>query len=143
MISALHAGRASSQKVSSVELPNDFLTTHTVTESVTMLRTALFQSARRASRLTARTRLPTPRAVAPCFAVRSSRITPSTTIQASRWYSAPAGLSQQEVEGRIMDLLKNFDKVRSGVVDSAGVANGTDIGLRRNKSVQASSMGCK
>ena len=42
-----------------------------------------------------------------------------------------------------MDLLKNFDKVRSRVVYSAGVANGTDIGLRRNKSMQASSMGCK
>jgi hypothetical protein len=36
---------------------------------------------------------------------------PSTYFQAVRCYSASAGLSQTEVTGRIMDLLKNFDKV--------------------------------
>ena len=86
-------------------------TTDTITHSSMMMRTALFQSARCASRLAVRTRLPTSRAIAPCFTIKSSHIIPSTTFQASRWYSAPAGLSQQEVEGRIMDLLKNFDKV--------------------------------
>jgi hypothetical protein len=30
-----------------------------------------------------------------------------------RCYSAPAGLSKAEVEGRIIDLLKNFDKVQN------------------------------
>lgn len=30
----------------------------------------------------------------------------------ARFYSAPAGLSKEEVEGRIINLLKNFDKVR-------------------------------
>jgi hypothetical protein len=39
------------------------------------------------------------------------QITP-TYFQAARCYSASAGLSQDEVTGRIMDLLKNFDKVR-------------------------------
>jgi hypothetical protein len=38
--------------------------------------------------------------------------TSSTYFQAVRCYSASAGLSQDEVTGRIMDLLKNFDKVR-------------------------------
>ena len=37
--------------------------------------------------------------------------TPSVYFQAARCYSASAGLSQDEVTGRIMDLLKNFDKV--------------------------------
>jgi hypothetical protein len=40
------------------------------------------------------------------------QITPSTYFQAVRCYAASAGLSQEEVTGRIMDLLKNFDKVR-------------------------------
>jgi hypothetical protein len=40
------------------------------------------------------------------------QITPPTYFQAARCYSASAGLSQDEVTGRIMDLLKNFDKVR-------------------------------
>ena len=40
-----------------------------------------------------------------------------------------------------MDLLKNFDKVRAGVVRSTGVANGNIIGLRRNKGIQAFCMG--
>ncbi|KAJ4375063.1 mitochondrial acyl carrier protein [Neocucurbitaria cava] len=38
--------------------------------------------------------------------------TPSVYFQAVRCYAASAGLSQEEVSGRIMDLLKNFDKVQ-------------------------------
>lgn len=38
--------------------------------------------------------------------------TPSTYFQAVRCYAASAGLSQDEINGRIMDLLKNFDKVK-------------------------------
>lgn len=41
----------------------------------------------------------------------SLQATPSYYIPALRFYSAPAGLQKQEVQGRIMDLLKNFDKV--------------------------------
>ena len=33
-------------------------------------------------------------------------------VPSIRFYSAHAGLSQDEVQGRILDLLKNFDKVR-------------------------------
>ena len=36
---------------------------------------------------------------------------PSNRFKGVRSYSAPAGLSKNEVEGRIMDLLRNFDKV--------------------------------
>jgi acyl carrier protein len=36
---------------------------------------------------------------------------PSVYFQAVRCYAASAGLSKDEVTGRIMDLLKNFDKV--------------------------------
>jgi NADH dehydrogenase (ubiquinone) 1 alpha/beta subcomplex 1 len=32
-------------------------------------------------------------------------------FQAVRCYAASAGLSKDEVQGRILDLLKNFDKV--------------------------------
>jgi hypothetical protein len=38
--------------------------------------------------------------------------TSPTYFQAVRCYAASAGLSKDEVTGRIMDLLKNFDKVR-------------------------------
>ena len=47
--------------------------------------------------------------------VRSSRFAPSFVLPSIRCYSAPSGLAKEEVQGRIMDLLKNFDKVRSPV----------------------------
>jgi len=52
------------------------------------------------------------------FQIRSSPIarpaqfTPRFAYQGVRLYSAPAGLNKEEVEGRIVNLLKNFDKVR-------------------------------
>jgi hypothetical protein len=61
-----------------------------------------------------------PRAIKPqaSFQIRSSPIArpaqfaPRFALQAVRLYSAPAGLSKDEIEGRIVNLLKNFDKVR-------------------------------
>jgi hypothetical protein len=44
--------------------------------------------------------------------IRSSQFAPSIVLPSIRCYSAPSGLSKEEVQGRIMDLLKNFDKVR-------------------------------
>lgn len=44
--------------------------------------------------------------------VRPSQFSPCFVSQAVRLYSAPAGLAKDEVEGRIVNLLKNFDKVR-------------------------------
>ncbi|EAU36234.1 predicted protein [Aspergillus terreus NIH2624] len=60
-----------------------------------------------------------PRAVrAPAaFQIRSSPVArpaqfaPRFAFQAVRSYSAPAGLNKEEVEGRIVNLLKNFDKI--------------------------------
>jgi NADH dehydrogenase (ubiquinone) 1 alpha/beta subcomplex 1 len=52
------------------------------------------------------------------------QITLSTYFQAVRCYSASAGLSQDEVTGRIMDLLKNFDKVKAlFIFQSRALAN--------------------
>src|SRR5947208_5867858 len=44
--------------------------------------------------------------------IRSSQFAPSIVLSSIRCYSAPSGLAKEEVQGRIMDLLKNFDKVR-------------------------------
>ncbi|KAB8342978.1 hypothetical protein FH972_022572 [Carpinus fangiana] len=33
-------------------------------------------------------------------------------VSSVRWYAAAGGMSKQEVEGRILDLLKGFDKAR-------------------------------
>lgn len=44
-------------------------------------------------------------------AVRPSQFVPVFNAQTPRFYSAPASLSKEEVEGRIVNLLKNFDKV--------------------------------
>ena len=72
---------------------------------------ALLRSARCASTAVVRTQMPTSRSIAPTSFLRSSQLLPAASFQGRRCYSAPAGLSKQEVEGRIMDLLKNFDKV--------------------------------
>ncbi|MCJ1467466.1 hypothetical protein MMC07_006091 [Pseudocyphellaria aurata] len=76
-----------------------------------MFRTALGQSARLASRAAVRTQMPASRTIAPCLFAMSTRFPPSTNLHGIRFYSAPAGLQKQEVQGRILDLLKNFDKV--------------------------------
>lgn len=75
-----------------------------------MLRSAIVRSLRAS----------VPRAVKPqaAFQIRSSPVArpaqfaPRFAFQAVRFYSAPAGLGKDEVEGRIVNLLKNFDKVR-------------------------------
>ncbi|KAG0634456.1 hypothetical protein HOY80DRAFT_1098584 [Tuber brumale] len=59
-------------------------------------------------------------------------VRPSTVARAvvgARYYSAPASLSKEEVESRIMDLLKDFDKVtdRTKVSGTSHFAN--DLGL--------------
>lgn len=42
---------------------------------------------------------------------RPTQFAPRFAYQGVRLYSAPAGLNKDEVEGRIVNLLKNFDKV--------------------------------
>ncbi|EPS27721.1 Acyl carrier protein, mitochondrial [Penicillium ucsense] len=65
--------------------------------------------------------------------IRSSPIAvqmaPRMVSQSIRFYSAPAGLSKDEIEGRIVNLLKNFDKV-SDPSKITGVSHfSNDLGL--------------
>ncbi|OQE74302.1 hypothetical protein PENNAL_c0080G08902 [Penicillium nalgiovense] len=53
----------------------------------------------------------------PCFA------------QGVRLYSAPAGLSKSEAEGRIVNLLKNFDKVSDASKINGASHFSNDLGL--------------
>jgi hypothetical protein len=78
-----------------------------------MFRTAAVRALRAATRAPALRQSPIVRQTP---FLQSSKIAPSFAVQSIRCYSAPAGLSEQEVQGRIMDLLKNFDKVSSGCV---------------------------
>ncbi|OJD22008.1 acyl carrier protein [Blastomyces percursus] len=67
----------------------------------------------------------------PLSAARTTQFqfSPCFTCQAIRSYSAPAGLTQSEIEGRIVDLLKNFDKVSdpSKITSTSHFSN--DLGL--------------
>ncbi|KAJ5163349.1 Acyl carrier protein (ACP) [Penicillium coprophilum] len=55
--------------------------------------------------------------ITPCFA------------QGIRLYSAPAGLSKNEAEGRIVNLLKNFDKVSDASKINGASHFSNDLGL--------------
>merc|ERR1712093_195616 len=75
-----------------------------------MFRTALLRSARSATRQVAQKSGAIARPASQSSLLSQSRFAPSA-FQAVRCYSAAAGLAKPEVEGRIVDLLKNFDKV--------------------------------
>lgn len=81
--------------------------------SLTMFRTALVRSARCLAQAAPRVQAPVASRVIPSSFAASRTAAPSLSVSAFRFYSAPSGLSQDEVQGRILDLLKNFDKVRS------------------------------
>nr|POF15616.1 acyl carrier protein, mitochondrial [Quercus suber] len=77
-----------------------------------------------------------PRVQRPAFqaAIRtpfvSQRIaTPASAISAVRCYASGSGLGQEEVTGRILDLLKNFDKVQDASKLAAGSHFTNDLGL--------------
>lgn len=76
-----------------------------------MMRTALLQPMRCASRVTPRIQPQISRSTVPCSYAVVTRPVSSVHPQGIRFYSAPSGLSKDEVQGRIMDILKNFDKV--------------------------------
>jgi NADH dehydrogenase (ubiquinone) 1 alpha/beta subcomplex 1 len=77
-----------------------------------MFRTALLRSARSATSQAARGSGAIARSASASSLLTKSRFAPSA-FEAVRCYSAAAGLAKPEVEGRIVDLLKNFDKVDS------------------------------
>ncbi|KAI9860154.1 MAG: Acyl carrier protein, mitochondrial [Trichoglossum hirsutum] len=60
---------------------------------------------------------------------RSTHFAPALSSSAVRFYSAPAGLTQEQVEGRILDLLKNFDKVNDPSKLSPNSHFANDLGL--------------
>ncbi|KAJ5046507.1 uncharacterized protein L3040_003750 [Drepanopeziza brunnea f. sp. 'multigermtubi'] len=93
-----------------------------------MFRTALLSSVRGATRQVAQKSGAIARPAAQSYIFSQSRFAPSA-FQAVRCYSAAAGLSKTEVEGRIVDLLKNFDKVTdaSKLSPTSNFAN--DLGL--------------
>ncbi|KAJ5585105.1 uncharacterized protein N7459_004905 [Penicillium hispanicum] len=94
-----------------------------------MLRSAIVRSLR-ASAPRAAIKTPAPFQIRSSpVAVRASQFTPCFVSQTIRSYSAPAGLSKNEVEGRIVNLLKNFDKV-SDASKISGVSHfSNDLGL--------------
>ena len=65
----------------------------------------------------------------PRFVVPRTVVFPTKQVLSvgSRFYSAPALLTQEQVEGRIIDLLKAFDKVRATQL-VYGVFGDTDVG---------------
>jgi NADH dehydrogenase (ubiquinone) 1 alpha/beta subcomplex 1, acyl-carrier protein len=76
-----------------------------------MYRAALLRAARAAVVATARVQRPAvQRAIQTPF-IQTRISTPATAFSAIRCYASSSGLSQEEVTGRILDLLKNFDKV--------------------------------
>lgn len=80
--------------------------------SITMFRSVAIRACRAFSTITVTTRISPPIVAPSILGPQFAR--PSTVAKAilgARYYSAPASLSKQEVESRIIDLLKDFDKV--------------------------------
>ncbi|KAH0351211.1 acyl carrier protein, partial [Aureobasidium melanogenum] len=94
-----------------------------------MFRFAVARSARCLAQAAPRVQAPVTRRVAPSSFLPSTTAAPSTFVSAVRCYSAHAGLSKDEVQGRIFDLLKNFDKVSDASKLSAQSHFTNDLGL--------------
>ncbi|MCJ1399297.1 Acyl carrier protein, mitochondrial [Xylographa trunciseda] len=94
-----------------------------------MLRIAFLQPVRRFSQFAHYSQVPLSRSIIPSSQAVLTRATPINRFQPVRCYSAPAGLSKGEVEGRIMDLLKNFDKVSDASKLSTTSHFSNDLGL--------------
>ncbi|KAF7504723.1 hypothetical protein GJ744_001792 [Endocarpon pusillum] len=94
-----------------------------------MLRTAAVRALRAASTPRIVRQASSARPQALNTFLRSSPAAPSLAVPSIRFYSAPAGLSKDEVQGRIMDLLKNFDKVTDASKITATSHFGNDLGL--------------
>ncbi|KAM3070090.1 mitochondrial acyl carrier protein [Clarireedia jacksonii] len=76
-----------------------------------MFRTALLRSARCAVSKAVQRPAAIARPVIQNSFVTKSQFAAPSAFHAVRCYSAAAGLSRDEVTGRILDLLKNFDKL--------------------------------
>ncbi|KIW03151.1 acyl carrier protein [Verruconis gallopava] len=92
-----------------------------------MLRQAFLTSTRAASRWGCARATP----IARSNMIRSSILPTRQQLgfQAVRCYAASSGLSKEEVQGRILDLLKNFDKVTDPSKLSGTSHFSNDLGL--------------
>ncbi len=109
-----------------------------VTAFVKMLRTGVTRALYAVTRTQLPRQLPAFRTRISSSLLQSGRVGPSLAVSSIRCYSAPAGLSKDEVQGRIMDLLKNFDKVCSQNSSSAltlGSLAKLETGHRRIKGI--------
>ncbi|KAJ5677668.1 Acyl carrier protein (ACP) [Penicillium sp. IBT 18751x] len=94
-----------------------------------MFRSAIARSLRAsAPRVAVKTQAPFQIRSSP-IAARVPQFTPVFVSQSIRAYSAPAGLNKEEVEGRIVNLLKNFDKVSDASKINGASHFSNDLGL--------------
>lgn len=93
-----------------------------------MFRTALLRATRVAAKSGARA-APVARTAIRSPFITSQISSPATRIAAIRCYASSSGLGQEEVTGRILDLLKNFDKVQDPSKLSASAHFTNDLGL--------------
>ncbi|KAF2457603.1 acyl carrier protein-like protein [Lineolata rhizophorae] len=94
-----------------------------------MLRPVLFKAVRAAARPAGRSVTPIARPVIPRTTLFRQRLHPAACLGAVRCYSAGGALSKDEVQGRILDLLKNFDKVSDASKLSPTSHFTNDLGL--------------
>ncbi|KAF1854783.1 hypothetical protein Lal_00004254 [Lupinus albus] len=85
-----------------------------------MFRSAVLRSVRVAAR-------PAMRSFAVAPRVATAAVPKIQSFQAVRFYSAGGALNKEEVEGRIMSLLKGFDKVRNHFRDGNGFTEGIPL----------------
>ncbi|KAG8628641.1 hypothetical protein KVT40_002506 [Elsinoe batatas] len=91
-----------------------------------MFRTAVLRCARQASLGASRPVYQSLYRQTPSISRNAPRVAALPSI---RLYSAHAGLSKDEVEGRILDLLKNFDKVTDASKLKGDAHFTNDLGL--------------
>lgn len=76
-----------------------------------LFRISVGRTIRQTARVASVAHPPTYRSFSSCLSIRRTPVAQLLRQPAIRYYSASAGLGKDEVEGRIKDLMKNFDKV--------------------------------
>ncbi|KAK5137191.1 hypothetical protein LTR08_000696 [Meristemomyces frigidus] len=94
-----------------------------------MYRTTLLRSIRCATQATSRAQRPAVQTAFRTPFVQSRISTPASSISAVRCYASSSSLNQDEITGRIIDLLKNFDKVQDATKLAPTAHFTKDLGL--------------
>ncbi|KAL7269063.1 Vacuolar protein sorting-associated protein 74 [Rhizina undulata] len=96
-----------------------------------MFRSAVIRASRSLSTVAAGARLSAPIISRPVIrtCVRLAPPKVPTSVMGVRYYSSPSSLTEDEVKGRIFDLLKGFDKVTPGTEVTANSHFTNDLGL--------------